>query len=289
MRTPSDRQRVIELYKKVFELKPYINLYPRLQLSPEYLTIGSTCISRNHSQSYKLTKSELHIIPGSRNSMEAVARCVRHQWLCILVGPPSSGKTSLLRSLAQLTGRVLNELNLSSATDISELLGCFEQYNAFRNYRLAIGRVESYITEYSSLHLEPLTEAYIRRKDLIAQWLTFLSSNDFGVSSSFTTYVDNWTTKSLTSVRLFVEIVEGLCSNLEKDMLTVSWSSKDLDMILKTTNKLTHDKGGRYPAKFEWVTGILIRAIENGEWIVLKNANLCNPTVIICANLSLSV
>lgn len=281
MRTPSDRQRVIELYEKVFELKSYINPFPRLQLNPDYLMIGSTCISRNHSQSYKLTKSELHIMPGSRNSMEAVARCVHHQWLCILVGPPSSGKISLLRSLAQLTGRVLNELNLSSATDISELLGCFEQYNAFRNYRLAIGRVESYITEYSSLHLEPLTEAYIRRKDLISRWLTFLSSIDHGVSSSFTTYDDNWTTKSLNSVRLFVEIINHLCSILENDTLTVSWSSKDMDMILKTTNKLTDDKGGRYSAKFEWVTGILIRAIENGEWIVLKNANLCNPTVIV--------
>jgi len=27
------------------------------------------------------------------------------------------------------------------------------------------------------------------------------------------------------------------------------------------------------------VTGLLIKAIENGEWIVLENANLCNPTV----------
>ncbi|KAL8100236.1 hypothetical protein AgCh_032471 [Apium graveolens] len=280
MRTPSDRQRVIELYKKVFELESHINPFPRLQLNPDYLMIGSTCISRNHSQSHKLTKSELHIMPGSRNSMEAVARCVHHQWLCILVGPPSSGKISLLRSLAQLTGRVLNELSLSSATDISELLGCFEQYNAFRNYRLAIGRVESYITEYSSLYLEPLTEAYIKRKDLIARWLTFLSSIDYGVSSSFTTNDDNWTTKSLHSVRLFVEIINHLYSILENDTLTVSWSSKDLEMILNTTNKLTDGKGGRYSAKFEWVTGILIRAIENGEWIVLKNANLCNPTVL---------
>nr|XP_017246046.1 PREDICTED: midasin isoform X2 [Daucus carota subsp. sativus] len=279
MRTLSDRQRVIELYEKVFELKSYINPFPRLQINSEFLTIGSVCINRNHSRSDKFTKSELHIMPGSRNSMEAVARCVRHQWLCILVGPPSSGKTSLLRSLAQLTGRVLNELNLSSATDISELLGCFEQYNALRNYRVSIGRVESYITEYSSLHLEPSSEVYMRRKYLIARWLTFLSSIDHGVSSSITTYDDNWTTKSLNSVRLFVEIMNDLCSVIENDRLAVSWSSKDLDMIMKTTNKLT-DKGGRCSAKFEWVTGILIRAIENGEWIVLKNANLCNPTVL---------
>ncbi|KAL0354500.1 UNVERIFIED_CONTAM: Midasin [Sesamum radiatum] len=45
--------------------------------------------------------------------------------------------------------------------------------------------------------------------------------------------------------------------------------------------KLEHDcQKRRHSVKFEWVTGLLIKAIENGEWIVLENANLCNPTVL---------
>lgn len=280
MRTPDDRRQVIQLYEQVFGLEPYINPFPRVQLNPQNLIVGNTCISRNHSQSSKISNSELKILPGSRNSLEAVAHCVQHQWLCILVGPPSSGKTSLIRLLSQLTGRVLNELNLSSATDISELLGCFEQYNAFRNYRLAIGRVECFINEYCTLQLEPSTEVFIRRKHLIAQWLTFLSSIEYGFSNSAITYCENWTPKSFNSVALLVEIIENLSMDLEKNILSVSWSRKDLDRILKTIRKLLDDNKRRlYSAKFEWVTGLLIRAIENGEWIVLENANLCNPTV----------
>ncbi|GFH19436.1 uncharacterized protein HaLaN_16382 [Haematococcus lacustris] len=34
--------------------------------------------------------------------------------------------------------------------------------------------------------------------------------------------------------------------------------------------------GGR----FEWVDGCLTRAIEQGGWVLLDNANLCNPTVL---------
>lgn len=32
--------------------------------------------------------------------------------------------------------------------------------------------------------------------------------------------------------------------------------------------------------RFEWVDGVLTRAIEGGGWVLLDNANLCNPTVL---------
>ncbi|CAK9179916.1 unnamed protein product [Ilex paraguariensis] len=282
MRTSADRREVIRLYEQVFGLKSFANPYPRVQLSPLHLIVGNTCIERNHFQSPKNSDSELKILPAIRSSLEAVAHCVQHQWLCILVGPPSSGKTSLIRLLAQLTGNVLNELNLSSGTDVSELLGCFEQYNAFRNYRLAIARVECYINEYCNLKLESSTEAFERRKDLIAQWLTFLSSIDYGPSTcSTSTHVESRRTVSFDSVSLLVEVIEHLILDVGKSLLPLSCTCKDLSRTLETLRKLQEDYRRRvYPAKFEWVAGLLIKAIENGEWIVLENANLCNPTVL---------
>ena len=32
--------------------------------------------------------------------------------------------------------------------------------------------------------------------------------------------------------------------------------------------------------RFEWVDGVLLRAMERGDWIILDNANLCSPTVL---------
>ena len=32
--------------------------------------------------------------------------------------------------------------------------------------------------------------------------------------------------------------------------------------------------------RFEWIDGTLTKAIENGHWVLLDNANLCNPTVL---------
>uniref|UniRef100_F6HXY6 Midasin n=2 Tax=Vitis vinifera TaxID=29760 RepID=F6HXY6_VITVI len=220
MRTAADRREVLRLYEQVFQVKP-----------------------------------QLKILPGIRQSLEAVAHCVQRQWLCILVGPSSSGKTSLIRLLAHSTGNVLNELSLSSATDISELLGCFEQYNAFRNFRSVV--------------------------DMITGWLAVLSSMDCGPSStSASTYMEDWKCNR-SSLCLLVEIIEHLRVDLEKNKLPVSWSCEDLNRTLKTILKLQEDQQKRtVAAKFEWVTGLLIKALENGEWIVLDNANLCNPTVL---------
>ncbi|KAF9592012.1 hypothetical protein IFM89_011595 [Coptis chinensis] len=173
MHTAADRQEVVKLYPEVFGVKPFINPYPRLQVNPRYLIVGNTVIERNRFQPYETLKCQLSILPGIRHSLESVAHCVQHQWLCILVGPSASGKSSVVILLADLTGNVLNELNLSSATDISELLGCFEQYNAFCSFRSAITQVERYIDEYCGLSLE-LEAIVLERKDLVSRliWYT---------------------------------------------------------------------------------------------------------------------
>ncbi|KAK3220425.1 hypothetical protein Dsin_014395 [Dipteronia sinensis] len=281
MRTANDRREVLQLYEQVFGVKPFINPFPRVQLNSQYLIVGNTAVKRNYTQSSKISSSQLKVLPGIRHCLEAAAHCVKHQWLCILVGPPSSGKTSLIRLLAQLTGNVLNELNLSSATDISELLGCFEQYNAFRSFRLVVAEVERYVNEYCSLKLESSVEAIIsERKDMISRWLSFVSSVDFTLmSSSLSTYTENWKFIG-NSLCLLVEIIEKLRLDLENNVLPLSWSIKELDKTMKTIKKLQDSQQKPYSVKFEWVMGLLIKAIENGEWIVLENANLCNPTVL---------
>ncbi|KAK1575506.1 hypothetical protein Q3G72_006073 [Acer saccharum] len=281
MRTANDRREVLRLYEQFFGMKPFINPFPRVQLNSQYLIVGNTAVKRNYTQSSKISSSQLKVLPGIRHCLEAAAHCVQHQWLCILVGPPSSGKTSLIRLLAQLTGNVLNELNLSSATDISELLGCFEQYNAFRSFRLVVAEVERYVNEYCSLKLESSVEAIIsERKDMISRWLSFVSSVDFTLMlSSLSTYTENWKFIG-NSLCLLVEIIEKLRLDLENNLLPLSWSIKELDKTMKTIKKLQDSQQKPYSVKFEWVMGLLIKAIENGEWIVLENANLCNPTVL---------
>ncbi|XP_048233780.1 midasin isoform X2 [Ricinus communis] len=279
MRTPADRKEVLRLYQEVFGVKPLINPYPRVQLNTKYLIVGNTAVRRNSVRLSKFKSNQLNILPSILHSLEAAMHCLQHQWLCILVGPPSSGKTSLIRLVAELTGNVLNELNLSSVTDISELLGCFEQYDACRNFRSICAHVKRYVAEYCSLLLEFSKVTFCERRDLIAKWLAFSSRMDSSFLSS-STLLENWQSL-VSSLTFLVEIIEQLKMDVINNDIPVSWSINELSRTMEAILKLQEYLQRRqFSAKFEWVAGLLIKAIENGEWVVLENANLCNPTVL---------
>lgn len=275
MRTATDRKEVLNIYKAIFDKNPSINPYPRVQLNPGYLVVGTAAIKRNLTQS-NIVSEQLKILPEIRQNLEAVAHCVQNKWLCILVGPSSSGKASVIRILAQLTGYPLNELNLSSATDSSDLLGCFEQYNAYRNFRLVITRVEHLVDEYNSLLSQSSQEALLsNRSGLVSSWLSDFNKIYSSLLENPLFFLKD--SKTLSTLEMGVKNLKQV---LEEGVLPVSWSKKYLEQILKTILQLqTHEK--KQSTKFEWVTGMLIKAIEEGEWVVLKNANLCNPTVML--------
>ncbi|KAJ1401027.1 P-loop containing nucleoside triphosphate hydrolase [Sesbania bispinosa] len=280
MRTAADRKEVLRLFKEVFEVTPFINPYPRVQLNSHNLIVGGVTIKRNHVQSYTASSNQLMILPEICQSLEAAAQCVERQWLCILIGPSCSGKTSLIRLLANLTGNVLNEINLSSATDISELLGSFEQYDALRNFRTVVAQIEHYVNEYCSLQLEASKEAIFRETELHNRWIVFLSGLKFENLAASSDYFEKWK-KIISSLSLLTEIIEQLKLRMEKNSIPLSYSVRELDLVMDTILKLKADDQKKLVStKFEWVTGLLIRAIERGEWIVLENANLCNPTVL---------
>ncbi|WCJ27054.1 Midasin [Euphorbia peplus] len=279
MRTPSDRKHLLRLYEEVFGVKPLINLHPRIQINSKYILAGYAAVKRNSVRSCKLKNSQLNIMPSFRHVFEAALHCVQNQWLCILVGPPSSGKTSLIRLLADLTGNVLNELNLSSTTDISELLGCFEQYDACRDFRVICSDIERFVTEYCNSVLKFSKEMFCKRKDIITKWLAFLSNMGSGLMSA-STLLQNWQSNA-NSLNKLVEIIGQMELDVVHDGLCVSWSINELKKVEKAISKLQeYLQSKQFSAKFEWVPGLLVKAIENGEWVVLENANLCNPTVL---------
>lgn len=67
--------------------------------------------------------------------LESVCHATSVGAMAILVGPPSVGKTSLVRALARLAGQNLCELTLTSTSDTSDLLGGFEQVDTTRKLK----------------------------------------------------------------------------------------------------------------------------------------------------------
>ncbi|KQJ96949.1 midasin [Brachypodium distachyon] len=280
MRTAVDRDEVLKLFEEVFQIKPSIDKPKMLHVHPHCLVVGSASIARNNFRSYEVQSNQLNILPGILHSLEAAIHCIHQGWLCILVGQHSSGKTSLIRLLAQLSGNTLNELNLSSATDVSELLGCFEQYNFFRHYKAVISEVERYVHEYFSLSMDiHWKELIMNRKALFVKWFDFVVAKKYS-SIHTSTFIEMSRNASLPTLSLVIDIVEQMKCDLEMLGLPMSFTKDDLSKTLKSIHSLQQKEAVHQPVKFEWVAGDLIRAIECGEWVVLDNANLCTPTVL---------
>ena len=67
-----------------------------------------------------------------------------------------------------------------SATDVSELLGCFEQYNFFRHYKEVISQVEHYVDEYFSLSMDiHWREFIVNKKALFVKWFEFVVAKKY--------------------------------------------------------------------------------------------------------------
>lgn len=288
MRTAVDRNEVLKLFEEVFQIKPSIHQSKMLYVNAHCLVVGNASIRRNNSRSYAVQINQLNILPGILHSLEAAIHCIHQGWLCILVGQHSSGKTSLIRLLAQLSGNTLNELNLSSATDVSELLGCFEQYNFFRHYKEVVSQVERYVNEYFSLSMDIRWKDLIMvRKALFVKWFKFVVAKKYS-SIDTSTFIEMGRNASLPPLSLVIDIVEQMKCDLELLDLPISLTKDDLSKTLKSIYSLQQKEAVHQPVKFEWVAGDLIRAIERGEWVILDNANLCNPTVCVLISCTLS-
>ncbi|CAN6468645.1 unnamed protein product [Victoria cruziana] len=276
MRTVDDRKQVMKLYEDVFGVKPHMAAFPKVQINDREFSVGGACISRKHFQPAKVSRASSYLLPGMRHSMEAVVHCVKQGWCCILVGPPSSGKTSLIRLLSEITGNTLHEFSLSSATDMSELLGCFEQYNALRRLRSTVVEIERYINEFCSSYFDAGTGDPATELDFVKKWLQLLPSAKSSSVSGHQPFVGD-----RSYINSLIEIGIEVLNNQAKLHLPLSWSVEELNSLIRTISDSKESYVSKsFSGKFEWVVGGLIKAVDRGEWVLLDNANLCNPTVL---------
>jgi len=179
--------------------------------------------------------------------LESIVICVQHNWPCLLVGFSGSGKSSTIRYLATLTGAEIVELPLNSDMDTMDLVGGYEQVNTQRLTSEFLGAMQLTISE-------------LLIDDLLSQADTTILSDLLQLTEVATPNLDRvfqllCTCSSASSDPRYVTLIER-CSFLIKHSFI--------------DNR----------ACFEWVDGVLIRALEKGQWLVLDNANLCSSSVL---------
>lgn len=212
---------------------------------------------------------------------ESLAESVKNNWLSILVGPTGTGRLSSVAALGHLLGKRVVEIPMHPGIDISDLLGGFEQVDADRESLAVLTGVKAFLRSLAVVALgEGQSQSLAGLRDLWHDLLfddhTSQRDRDGAGPGDHATVQRRARTAVATMADnrdLFSEMIGGLSEESGKML------AADLDALQRCGERLLA-RGARAAGKFEWVDGTLTRCILDGSWVVLRDANLCNPSVL---------
>lgn len=247
-RTQSDKDRASSLFQR-FHGENNRPRHISQNLGSGFYQVGLGLLTRDYNAQPICVPT-----PANLNSqlpvMESLIICVQKRWPCILVGPSGSGKSSLIKYLASVAGANVIEFALNSDVDALDLIGSYEQTNSQRQARLYIENLKAFIQDtilsYASSQSIPQEALTI---------IDYLHSPSMGRQYLATIY------ESLTT-------------------LSKIWRSTELVDYIRQCNELLSQSEYVDKARFEWVDGILVRALQQGAWLILRDANLCSSSVL---------
>ena len=273
LRTDHDRSLIKMRLSDHFGLSTEAS-YPKLVVTEESVVVGSTILERfsgvTHWFDVPTQDCEPNFSQSLLRPMEAVACCIRMNWPCLLIGPTSSGKSALLKTLGDVCNVHIETIAMTSSTDVTELIGCFEQTDS-------IGLLKSVLKAlkhiYDGSFLIRRLGVDVLHSINLHYWLLSKETFRLGVRKSPT----QSNKALLLTINRLVECYENV-SRLNTDF-AASFSS-EIILTRQRLSSLNKTSCATQAFPFQWMDGILVQAMERGYWLHLENVNFCPSSVL---------
>lgn len=245
-RSATDRQQIARLFTSTFGSPPQPHsLYH--SLSATVCQVGLAMLERNPLLQPNRFPT-IDAVPRL-SEIESLLICIKQNLPCILVGPSGSGKSTLLGHVAASVGKALVTFPLNADVDAMDLVGGFEQADPLRELHAGLDSVRETLLEstLSQLPQAPSQTAV----DLIGLLESHQTEDDLAKITAG---------------------IQNLASEVSADSTLGQRLSHAFDLL--------HAPRTLPNPRFEWLDGVIVRAMETGKWLVLDNANLCSASVL---------
>lgn len=277
MRTAEDKQRMTEKYDQIFCPKyPRSNNKPQFSIDDKEINIGDVSIERNVEKYFKnrrVMQTSSVLLRNQMLTLKALAQSVKMNWLSIIVGPTATGKSTVVQILADLTANDLHVVPVTSAMDVSDLLGGFEQVDLNRNLENLFDKIET-------LTIQVLRNIWLEQD---ADWK---SNNLLSHLYEYNNLL-NYDNNAMDEMTRFNERIKFLLRHCEHLVLHTNHSEAMSNKLKELTDSLQrlHSKAAKASSinaggKFEWVDSLLVKTMMEGSWLLLDNVNLTSAAVL---------
>ncbi len=269
LRSEVDRHKARQLCETIFRL-PKADKVRHWSVSPTTVSVGRVELPRSvHGGGSEPGSESILLLKSRLEELECIAECVRQNWMPILVGAAASGKTALVHLLAQLTGNKLHTFEMNAGIDTTELLGGFEQLDLAHHRADFLRELDDVIAEACRRNcmrggggVGGGGETELAQRMLHLRHAVFRPNGSGGVGSVvFGGRSQAFSETEESALRQLLQMVEAPVLSTRLDAI----------------QKAGKNKGA---AVFEWRDGLLIRALERGDWLLIDNVNFCNPAVL---------
>ena len=246
-RADRDRKEVNKLFTEIFGRAPEEHgLYH--DINPYLGQVGLATLKRN-ALSQPTPFPAIDSVPRLKE-IESIMISIEQDLPCILVGPSGSGKSALLAHVAALAGKSLVIFPLNADVDAMDLIGGFEQADPHRDVQACLAKLQRFLQDQILRALpNPVSDTAV---DLLAAL--------------------NALTGDAHQYETILPVVEAL----QADPAIPA----DLAALLATASDALRKPLTLENPRFEWLDGVIVRAVETGAWLVLDNANLCSASVL---------
>ena len=265
------------------EVSTYINTYQHdLIISPKKIETKRFGAFKRHESNARLNREYFSTSTVGR-IVESILSTVRYGENLLLVGEAGSGKTTIVQETARLLGKTLHVYNLSQSSDVSDLIGGFKPLNA-----------KAYISETAQEFVELIRRHFDFDQNVkLVSYLHQLIQN--GKHISALAYMMRETSniiKTCTEKAKQAGVVFSKDTQEEDEELGNSTGGfthiQNFGAVIRVCNKFYQRLETINQLKeridssliFKFVQGSLVRALREGDWILLDEINLAQTDVL---------